>query len=50
MGLLGTYVIYKAGKRRAQKDAQLEAQANELCKRCRLPRREHSAFLERCPD
>lgn len=51
MGLLSTYLIYKAGKRRAERDCDAaEEYWSDVCEHCGYERRQHADDAnESCP-
>jgi hypothetical protein len=49
MGLFTGYLLYRAGKKRAQREYAQWLELHEICRRCGRERMEHSTFLESCP-
>lgn len=45
MGLLTGYLLYKAGKNKAERKRRLDT-----CNRCGRDRSEHVGWNERCPE
>lgn len=50
MGLFTGYLLYRAGKKRAQRQLDDWLELNEICDNCGYEKMFHSAFMDRCPE